>query len=148
MSRATGILNKVNGVMRRFTPLTRTLYKRTVTTAGGDELIGRPGSVTNTDTILDPQPIYSPIGRKTVAGGHDKVQPIMGSTGQRTADDYKFTMSPTALSLAELQARNLCLVFKDDLGAEEVLYINDFAPLGLNDTVVAIVVFAGSVKRA
>jgi hypothetical protein len=148
MSRATGILNRVNSVMRRFAPLTRTCYKRVITSTGGDALIGRPGSVTHVDTLLDPQPIFQELGRKTVPGGRDRVGITTEVDKQRVADDYRFLVSPTALSMDELAMPNLCLVLKDDAGVEDVMYIHDFTPVGLNDTVVAITVYVRSVKRS
>lgn len=147
MSRAAGILARVNSVMPKVAPLTRTAYKRTVIQTGGNALIGRAGAVTNTDTILDPQPVVVQMARKRISGGKDRVQPVMLAAGQRTADDYKFLFSPDALSLAELQSRNLCLVLKDSAGMEEVLFIKDFEPIGLNGTIVAINVFVESVKQ-
>lgn len=149
MSRADGLLTKVNNVMRKFAPLTRTVYKRTVTRTGGNDLIGRAGTTTVVDTICDPQPVAEQMGRTAMAGGRlSPVESLMISTGQRTADTWKVLFSPNALSLTELQGKNLQLVFKDASGNAEVLEIFDFEPTGMNGTTVLITVYARSIKRA
>lgn len=147
MSRATGILAKINSAMNRFTPLTRTCYKRVITRTGGNDLIGRPASVTIVDTLLSPQPVYLPIGRKAQPGGRDKVGSVLTSVGQSTVDDWEFTVSASAMSLSDLHAKDVVLVLKDSTGAEEVFDIKDFEPVGLQGVTVALVIFARSIKR-
>jgi hypothetical protein len=148
MSRATALLAKVNSTLRKFTPLTYNVYKRTITRTGGNDLIGRAGSTTTVDTKLDPQPYYEMIGRQPVSGGRARVETAATSTGERTLDDYKFMFSPDSMSFAEMQSKNVMLVFKDSNGVEkELLQILDFRPVAMNELVVAIVLFARSVKR-
>jgi hypothetical protein len=147
MSRATAIKTKVDTVLRKYMPPDRTTYKRIVTRTGGNDLIGRPGSVTTSDTIFDPQPYYQQIGRRPVSGGRARVETMSTGSGQRTVDDYKFTFSASAISVADLQGANIQLVLKDSSGNSEVLNILDFDPIAMNNTVIAITVYARSTDR-
>jgi hypothetical protein len=147
MGRAASILNKVNNTLKKFTPLERTVYKRTIVRTGGNELLGRQGSTTITDTILDPQPYYEPIGRRPVSGGRARVEVLGTASQQMTADDYQFTCSPTALSMTELKSRDIQLVLKDSSGNSEVLQVMDFEPIALENTVVVITIYARTVNR-
>jgi hypothetical protein len=89
------------------------------------------------------------MGRVAMAGGRmGEIAALMVSSGQRTADTWRFQFSPNALSLSELQGKNLQLVFKDSAGNEEVLDIHDFEPIGMESTYVLITVYARSAKRA
>jgi hypothetical protein len=148
MGRAEAIVSRLDATLRRFTPTTRTAYKRKVTRTGGSALLGRPGTVTNTDTLLDPQPYFVPIGREPVSGGHAQVESVItGGSKQYTADDYKFLFSPTAYTLAEFQDEDFYIVLKDSAGNEEVLKIMDVRQTDFTNVTVLITVFARPIKR-
>lgn len=148
MSRAEALISRIDTVLNKFAPLTRTCYKRIVTRTGGNDLLGRPGTITTSDTIFSPQPSISMTGREPVSGGRDKVKAIMVTSGQRTADDYQLLFSTSALTVSQVQGKDVLLVLKDATGAEEVLEIMDVEPLGMENTIVALIVMARSIKRA
>jgi hypothetical protein len=148
MGRADAILTRVNTVMRKFAPLERTVYKRTITRTGGNSLIGRPGAVAVSDVLFDPQPVVSMIGRDSVSGGHTKVEHILNPGGtQSTADEYKILFSANAYSRTELANKDILIVLKDASGNEEVLIILDVEPISMNGTDIVYTVYARSTKR-
>lgn len=150
MSRGTSLLAKVNSTLRKFTPLTYSVYKRTITRAGGNDLIGRAGTTTNVDTLLDPQPFYENVSRKALSGGRDRTEVVATTSTERTLADYRLLMSPSAMTLAEIQNRNVMLVFKDNTTGTEVelLQILDFTPVAMQSTDVLYTIFARTVRRA
>lgn len=148
MGRADAILTRVNTVMRKFAPLERTAYKRTITRTGGNSLIGRPGAVVTSDVLFDPQPVVTMIGRESVSGGHTTVEHILkGSGSQGTADEYRLLFSANSYSRTELANKDILIVLKDASGNEEVLIILDVEPIGMNGTDVVYTVYARSTKR-
>lgn len=148
MSRAQGILAKVDSVLRKFAPLERTAYKRTITRTGGNSLLGRPGAVAVSDVAFDPQPIVTMIGRESVSGGHTQVEHILKSTGsQSTADEYRILFSANSYSRTELENKDILIVLKDASGNEEVLIILDVEPISMNGTDISYTVYARSTKR-
>lgn len=146
MSRATSLIAKVNAVLRKTGPMLRLAYKRTYVTTGGDALIGQPGSVVPTDVLMDPQPFYSRLGREHLPGGHMQFDTTVDTAGRAVlADEYVCIISPTAMSLAELQNNNITLVFK--AGAdEEIFTITDFESPAMNGQDVVYVVYLRSRK--
>jgi len=148
MSRAQGILNRVNGALRRTFPQDRTVYKRVVTRSGGDDLIGRGVAVSTVDTLLDPQPTYQRLGRNIV-GDHVDAESVLGAAGSKVevADDYSCLFSSTALPLADLNNKNVTIVFKDSAGNEEIFRITDYTPVSFQGTALIYMAFLRSTKR-
>jgi hypothetical protein len=121
MGRARGIITRLNAALKRVGPPTRTVYKRVVTRTGGDNLIGRPGSVTYADTACDPQPLVSRISTERV-----RESAILSGTKVYQTEDLQALFSPTAITLAELQDENLVIALKDSVGNTETYRIVDF----------------------
>lgn len=140
MASAKGLIKKVAAVIKKVGPMSRISYLRTVVLTGGDELIGRDGTVNNTDSIFNPQPIYHQLG-------HRQAMFLSSSTQQLVADDYKFTFPTTLNSELDFQAANSYIVLKDTNGEERfrILYVNSESYLG-QDVVMS--VFARSMGHA
>lgn len=150
MSRADAIRKRLDGALNRTVgqgPLgNRTAYKRFVTRTGGDSLIGRPGSVTNTDTMLKPQPTYSRLSRYVV-GKTSGAAELIGGQGAEVAEQLAILISPTAMTLAELQNPDLLIVFKDPSGNETVFKLDDLEPTSFQGQDVAYLAYIKNVKR-
>ena len=148
MPSAQAIINKLNATLTRTNAGERTVYKRVVTETGGDKLIGRPGTVTNTDTLLSPQPFFSRLGRDRVPGGHASAETVIDSTGRMVlADDYQVMISPTAMTRDDLSNAQVQLVLVDSAGRQEVLKIDDFIPTVFQGTDCMFLAFCRSVTR-
>jgi hypothetical protein len=141
MGKAAGIITKLNAVLNKVGPPTRTVYKRVVTRTGGDDLIGRPGTVTNADTLLDPQPFYSDL---------DKEAAELNGTGAKIymPDDKRVIVSPDSMTYAECTNPNLFIVLKDSSGVEEQFLLVDFKRISIEGVDVALVLIIRSVRRA
>lgn len=150
MGRADSIQRRLDNALNRTVgkgPLTnRTAYKRFVTRTGGDSLIGRPGSVTTTDTMLSPQPIYSRLSRYVV-GKSSGAAEILGAQGAEVAEDLAIILSPSAITLAELQNPDLLIVFKDSLNGETVFKVTDLEPTPFQGQDVTFLAYIKNVKR-
>jgi len=148
MGRASGLIAKVNAILKKFTPFERTVYKRVVARTGGDSLTGRKGTVTYTDTLFAPQPAYTRLGRERVPGHQANFENILTAAGkQLTADDYEFIFSPDAVSLVDLQNPDVAVLLKDATGNSETLKYLDHEAPAVNGTVVTYIVFMRSTKR-
>ena len=144
MSRASGVLKRVDAALNKVTPINRQVYKR-ITQFTGDSLIGRVTSDT-TDILLVPQPAITQIGRQHLSGARDAVETVINSSGTRLVkDDYTMIVSGDAITEAELQNNNLSFVFKT-VDGEEVLFVMDYSPLEFQGLVIVYEVFVRSVK--
>ena len=144
MSRASGILKRVNGALNKVTPTNRLVYKR-MTQYSGDSLIGRVTPDT-TDILLSPQPSVSQIGRQHLSGERDKVETVINSDGTRLVkDDYILIISGDAITETELQNNNLSFVFKT-VDGEEALFVMDYAPLDFQGLTIVYEAYVRSVK--
>ncbi len=159
MSRGDSIINRVNGALKRISGMSRPAYLRVVTETGGDQLLGRPGTVINSDSIFYPQPVYHQLG-------HYKAMVMSTANLTLVADDYVFTFSPTIITKNELQQGNVFILLKNgvqppgwglsgfgvtDYGADdgeeeilEIIYYNDIAIYG---ETVAFSIIARSIAR-
>ena len=146
MSRAAGIITKLNTTLNRVGPQDRIVYKRVLTQTGGDSLIGHPSSVTHVDTVLSPQPLYQRIGRNIV-GDQITAEIIQALNSQHVADDFMLTLSPTAMSMDDLGNKNVMIVLKDAAGNEELYRITDYEPIAFQGTVVMIAAYIRSTTR-
>jgi hypothetical protein len=136
MPSAKSLITKVSAAIKKVGPMARTSYKRVVTITGGDALIGRAETVTNADTLFNPQPIYRQLG-------HRQAMYLSTSTTQLVADDFKFTFPATQVRVADFEGANTYIVLKDANGEERfrILYIDPTDYQGLD---VVISVFARS----
>lgn len=149
MASAKGIIAKLNTALNKVNVSDRVVYKRVVTRSGGDDLLGRPGSVDYTDTKLVPPPAYQRLGRNIVGNNAPAVL-TLGSSGSdmQVADDYAIVISPTSMSRAELSNPDVMIVFKDSAGKEEVFRISDFEPQAYQGIDIVTTAYLRSVKRA
>jgi hypothetical protein len=147
MPSPSGLIKKLDNTLKRFMPMERKVYKRVVTRTGGDDLIGRPGSVTSVDTLLDPQPYYEAMQRGGGSQDVARLDMAIANTKATSLSDYEFLISPTAMTRAELNNRNVFLVLKDASGNAEVLEILPDKNYAFDNTVVAFQVQARTIKR-
>lgn len=151
MSRATSIINRLNQVLNRVaTPGqdTRKAYKRVFSRTGGDDLIGVVGTVSKTDTLLAPQPVFQRVTRM-MFGTQAKSQEVLdvAKSEKRTANEWEFIFSPTAVSISDLQNENLVFVLKDTNGDEEVLDVIDYEPIGAFGADLVYAAYLRSIQR-
>lgn len=147
MSRALSIITRLDKALNKVGPLDRVSYKRIITRSGGDDLIGRPASVSVVDTIFDPQPQYTRLARFLVGPGA-KSQDMSDAGGHhRIANEYMFTFSPSSMSMTDLTNDDLLIVLKDSVGNEETFDITDYEPIAMNGINVVYTVFAKSMQR-
>jgi len=144
-SRALSIRRRLDTVLKKFGPGDRTVYKRTVTVGSGDALIGRATSTT-ADTLLDPQPTYTRLARYDVGPGSRSEMVAQGSK-QEAANMYAFLCSPTAMSLAELDAGTSYLVLVDAANGKEIFEITDYDPVAMGGVDIMFMVYAKSISR-
>jgi hypothetical protein len=136
MATAASVVKKIDRVLNRVGPQRRSVYKRTVTRTGGDALIGRQTTTTTTDTLLSPQPVY----------GAQPTQEIVRTGVSQNVGDYTMLISPTAMSLSEIQNPDVFLVLKDAAGKEEKLRITGYVTQDFKGSSVAYQVSARSVS--
>jgi hypothetical protein len=139
MALADSLIKVADKLLTRFNVTDRKVYKRTFTRTGGDALIGRPGSVTSRDVALDPPPAVQLITSSYLSMA-------VGANGLVQIGDYLMTVSPNALSRADLQNPNIALVFSPG-PSEEELVITTFNPVMANGKDVVFEVVARSNKR-
>jgi len=144
MSRASALASRVAAILKRVAPPDRKVYRRTVIRTGGDDLIGRPGSVAVSDSLLDPQPYYARSGRQI---GGDDTEVYRTGAEMSVGEGYDLIVATKALSLSDLQNPNVLLVMKDAAGTVEVYRITDWEPLGFSGEPVLYLVSIRSTKR-
>jgi hypothetical protein len=120
MPSAKSLIKRISAAIKKVGPMSRTSYKRITVMAGGDELIGVDGTVTNYDTLFSPQPIFRQLG-------HRQAMYLSTASVQLVADDYKFTFPMTQVSDADFEDPRIRLVLSDANGEEvlRILYINN-----------------------
>lgn len=113
MGSAKSLIKKVTAILNKVGPPDKLVYLRVTTRVNGDPLKGYPGTVTVTDTLLNPQPYYEPLGRERVPGGHTKAEDaVVRNNSVNLLDDWVFYISPDALSLDQLSDPGFALVKK------------------------------------
>jgi hypothetical protein len=138
MSRATALISKLDGVLKKYNLTDRTVYKRTVTRSGGDTVTGKGVVTVNTDVVLSPQPAVRQLSQMDM---------YTGVAAMAQIGDSVCTVSPTAVTRTELLNKNLLFVFKDASDNEEECFIVGFIPSALNGVDVAFDVVVRSKKR-
>lgn len=137
MPSAKSLQNKITKAIKKVGPMSRTAVLRVATITGGDSLIGHGSTLTNTDTVFDPQPVYRQLGHR---------QAMYLSTGslKLVSDDYHFTFPVGANTEADFQGSETFLVLTDANGEErlKILYVNTESFGGAD---VVIFVFARSI---
>lgn len=112
---ASSLIAKIQGAAKKYGPLDdRTLYKRTLTEAGGDTLIDRGVTQTVVDTVFAAQPLVSRVGEAAAV--------ISSTTGVPVSpQDYKIFFTPDLMTEVDLMNPAFTLVMKDAAGHAEVL---------------------------
>lgn len=128
MSRATAILAKVNKVLGSLGGPYAQVYKRVVSSVGGDPVTKRGAVVSTVDTLLNPQPVFTD-------GNGDSV--VYSTSNGRAIGDVACLVSPTALSRSDALRNDVLLVVKDD-NLEEVFSIVDVNTTSLGGTTVVL----------
>jgi hypothetical protein len=147
MSRATGLITRLNATLKRVNPVDRKVYKRLTVKSGGDALTGQAVTTVVTDTLLVPQPVYQRLGRNVV-GDPAEAEQIMTTTGvNRIGVEYQILFSPTSVSIAELDNDNITYVFKDASGNAEVYRLTDYEPVALTGQDVLYIAYVRSSVR-
>jgi len=129
----------VKNILIQFAPTgSRKAYKRTISKTGGDQLLDIGVTVTNTDTLLSPQPAFRRLGQNmaTIAG-----------TSKTVIADYVFVFSVEAISRTELLGSTSTIVLKDSSGNEEILYLVDYTDPAVSEVDVAYIGFYRSSDR-
>jgi len=121
MSLATRLTSKADKLLTKYQVTdSRDLYKRVITRTGGDALLGRPGSVTMVDTLLDPPPMVETLSFQRANHPRNFIATIGTADSVALIGDNFCTISVTALSQAELDNKNLVFVFKGGPVDEEM----------------------------
>lgn len=136
MANALSIKKRLDNVLKKYAPIGATVYKRFVTRSGGDDLIGSPASVVYTDTLLTPQPMYFRNGRLAVGGTDAELDDT--AIGNRVSQDYEMIVAFDAMSLAELQNRDVIFKFvaNDGSGDIQIYRLQDFEAIGFQGTTI------------
>jgi hypothetical protein len=143
-NRVAALVAKVNKALSTTNTFDRKVYIRTTTSTGGDPLIGRYGTLTITDMLLDPQPMVERLGRERIPGGHAISETYIVGSNMKIGDDYSVFVSSSMISLTQLQSPNVQIVFKDTAGGVEVLSIHDFETITIDSGDVAYAVYCRS----
>jgi len=144
--RAAGLIKRVNKILGNNQAFDRTVFLRHVTTTGGDPLLGRYGTVTNSDTLLNPQPFVQRLGRERIPGGHANAENYLVGSSMKIGDDYSILVSSTMVTVDQLQNPQYQFVFKDGAGNEEVVTVHDFETVALDAADIAFQVYCRSGK--
>lgn len=137
MSLATRLTSKADVLLKKFQLTdTRDCYKRVITRTGGDALLGRPGSVSVVDTILDPPPMVVTLSFQRMQHPRNFVAQIGTADSIALIGDYYCTISPSTLSAEEIANKDMVFVFKDASGATEEMSMITYDYDVANNTVV------------
>jgi hypothetical protein len=102
-------------------PPVKRMYKRTTTTAGGNDLLGiyPVNSTTVVDTILAPQPYFAQLAEKAS---------VLSTSGLvLEASDYEVILSANSITIGELETASLTFVLK---AADGTGTVEEFRMLG------------------
>lgn len=118
MASGQALQGRIGKLLKRLNVTHRTVKLRDVSTSGGNSLLGIGGTVSTTDTVVDPQPVVSLA----------EAQVIANSGGLYQLGDYEILFSGT---IAETTLRNRLVVYGD-----EVLRIIHIEPVVFGGVVV------------
>jgi len=144
MALADRLINKADKLLTKYLPTDRDVYKRTIVRTGGDALLGRPGSVVRTDTLLVPQPMVTVLDLTRTNTARDYL--AITDVGLEQVGDYIVEFSASSISTDELANPDLVIVFKRGTAAEEMVIVT-FNPLVVNGRAVLYNALVRSKKR-
>lgn len=137
MSLATRLTAKADKLLTKYQVTDgRDLYKRVITRTGGDDLLGRPGTVSVVDTLLDPPPMVETLSFQRANHARNFLGRIGTTDSIALIGDTFCTISITALSTEELENKDLVFVFKGGPVDEEMNVITYDAAVVNNVVVV------------
>lgn len=145
MSLYSRLQPKVDSRMNQFQVTSRPVYKRLVTRVGGDQLIGRPGSVTRTDTLLSPTPVVQFMDSTSITQSNRNPIVVVGSE-RVAAGDYVVYISSSAITETELLNKDVLIVFKGNTPEDE-RNIAAYDPIVVNGMILTFVVLLRSKTR-
>lgn len=127
MASGAQVQAKIKAVLGQLQATPRVVRFREVTQTGGNTVLGIGGTVTTTDTDIDPQPAAQMVTSETIAG----------SGGLLLPGDWEFTFDGT---INETNFRTKQILFGD-----EVLNIVHYEPYALQGITVGYTVIARTV---
>jgi hypothetical protein len=131
VSRATSIRDRAAKLLGQFQVTDRPIYKRVITRSGGDALLGRPGTVVKTDTLLNPQPAVTypleQVTKETLA----KNLLVLSGGDRVSVGDYILLVSPNAISKEDILNPDVMFVFAPG-AKEEECYVVQLLPSVMN----------------
>jgi hypothetical protein len=136
---AEALTKKLNKVFNKSLVTNRAVYKRLLSRGGGDPVTGAPGTITKTDTKLDPQPVvsYYPISQSDMV--------LVGSTFNSLTDRILY-VSSTSMPESELRNPDYLIVLKEGISEEECVVAN-VLPSVISGTNIMFTVLIKSRKR-
>ena len=118
MASGKALQSRIGKLIKRLNVTHRTVKLRDVSTSGGNSLLGLGGTVSTTDTVVDPQPTVSLADAQTIAN----------SGGLYQLGDYEMLFAGT---IPEATLKNRLVVYGD-----EVLRIVNIDPVVFGGVVV------------
>lgn len=130
MALGTAFQAKVAALLTKLNATAKVVKFRNITRAGGSAVLGLGGTVTITDTVVDPQPAVRVLDTEAVAASGGILQP----------GDYELIFAGT---IPEATLRNRQVLYGDD-----VLKVLEISPAAIDGIVVAWTVLARTVSPA
>jgi hypothetical protein len=138
------IRSLVDSVLTEFSPIgDRTVYSRVLVKTGGDALLNTGQTVTSTDTLLVPQPVYSRL--MFDEGSFDRVALV--GTSYIAPGDYEFVISLNSIDKESLLDSGTQMVLKLADETVEVLKLIGYDAVGVKGMDVVFIGYYRSVKR-
>lgn len=143
-------IRTLDRLLKKFGPFNRQVYMRERQDVGYyDQLLGkRAGMTTHVDKLLTPQPLYQRVGKQNLRDGKaDEKVVINSQSNVSVPDDYLFTISPSSMTLDQLDNPKMTLVLKNKEGDEEELRMLDLDRTSFNDKDVLFRAYFRSMNR-
>lgn len=129
----TAITNKINKAAAKYGPMdTRTVYKRTVSSSGGNVLIDRGVTQTVVDVAFVPQPLFkasTAVNPSSAPPPTSNRQDVLSGSRILIPGDYDFLFTPTQMTTSAVADKSNILVLKDGSGNEEQLQMVTYTPI-------------------
>lgn len=145
MALSDKLIRVADKLLNRFDVTDRAIYKRVYTRTGGDALLGRPGTVSYVDTIMNPQPIFGELSFHRGNTPRNSVGLI--DSGIALIGDYLLQCSPTSVTVTELANKEMTFIAKDSNGNEEQFFIVTYKASAVNGVDVFFTVLLRSKSR-
>lgn len=147
----TAITNKINKAAAKYGPMdTRTVYKRTVSSSGGNVLIDRGVTQTVVDVAFVPQPLFkrsTAVNPVPTAPATSARQDVLTGTRILVPGDFEFLFTPVQMTTSAVADKTNIIVLKDGSGNEEQLQIVSYTPIILKGVEIGTSALYRSVSR-